>query len=385
MHYFALCCIVRDESPFLREWLTFHALAGVEHFYVYDNMSEIPVRDTLAGFADAKRVTVRRLSGKAMQNAAYQNCLDDFGPACNWMGFIDLDEFLCPVCDADLRVLLTEFEEYAGLAVPWTLFSSGGHLGRPAGPVIKNYTQRLPLEQHAHAIHIKSVIRPARTRAVLTPHTFQLAPGEVCVNEDHFPVPPAAPFTFSRQKKVRLNHYFYRSQQDYEEKMARGRADIGDAGRRTLDPFYAQAGAHVEEDTAVLRFLPALEKSLRTGSLPAAPVYVADEAEYYQFMDTALAFANAGQLEKAALCLTHAVNRHGNIAELWVLRALIARLAGRHDRAERFIRKALSLEEVPNIYLELAALLKARDRNEEAACVQLFLRQLLKMRGLSGK
>ncbi len=381
MHYLAICCIARDETPFLREWLTYHALLGVEHFYVYDNMSGTPIRETLGDFADKGMVTVRRIAGKAMQSAAYQNCLDDFGPGCHWMGFIDLDEFICPLQDRDLRVLLTEFEGYAGLAIPWTMFSSGGHLRRPEGPVIGNYTQRLPLEHTPDAVHVKSIIRPSRTLAPLNPHIFRHAPGEFCVNEDHYPVPPGAPFTFSRREKVCLNHYFYRSQQDYEQKLARGRADVGDAQRRAMGEFYAQAAAPVEEDTAILRFLPALEKALRKKTPSAPPVYVPDDAPYHTFMDTALAFANSGQLEKAAACLTHAVTNHA-IAEIWITRALFARLSKQYDRAERFLRTALSLEEVPNSYLELAALFKAREQYRETAGMQLFLRHLLSVRGL---
>ena len=45
MRYLALCCIVKDENMFLKEWLAYHALLGVEHFYIYDNMSAVPVRE----------------------------------------------------------------------------------------------------------------------------------------------------------------------------------------------------------------------------------------------------------------------------------------------------------------------------------------------------
>ena len=38
-NYLAVCAIYRDEGPYLREWVEFHRLAGVERFYLYDNGS----------------------------------------------------------------------------------------------------------------------------------------------------------------------------------------------------------------------------------------------------------------------------------------------------------------------------------------------------------
>ena len=37
--YLAICAIFRDEAPFLDEWIAFHRLMGVEHFFLYDNGS----------------------------------------------------------------------------------------------------------------------------------------------------------------------------------------------------------------------------------------------------------------------------------------------------------------------------------------------------------
>ena len=34
----AVCAIFKNESVFLKEWLEYHLLIGVEHFYLYNNM-----------------------------------------------------------------------------------------------------------------------------------------------------------------------------------------------------------------------------------------------------------------------------------------------------------------------------------------------------------
>lgn len=60
MRYLALCCIAKDEDPFLKEWIAYHSLLGVEHFFIYDNESRRPIREVLDGFTDSSRVTIRR-------------------------------------------------------------------------------------------------------------------------------------------------------------------------------------------------------------------------------------------------------------------------------------------------------------------------------------
>ena len=38
-YFMSIACIIKNEGPYLREWLEYHKLIGVEHFYVYDNES----------------------------------------------------------------------------------------------------------------------------------------------------------------------------------------------------------------------------------------------------------------------------------------------------------------------------------------------------------
>ena len=33
----AICLMIKDERPYLAEWLAFHALVGVSHFRIYDS------------------------------------------------------------------------------------------------------------------------------------------------------------------------------------------------------------------------------------------------------------------------------------------------------------------------------------------------------------
>ncbi len=373
MHYLALCCIVKDEAPFLKEWVAFHSLLGVEHFYVYDNMSKIPVSKILRGYVPDSRLTVRRIEGSPVQIPAYGDCLRNFGPQCRWLGFLDIDEFLVPLKDSDLRAMLSEFEEYAGLVVPWRVFSSNGHLKRPSGGVLESYSRRI-VTDIAHNIHCKSLVDPSRTLKPNTPHGFLYKPGEYHVNEEHMPLPWDSSFTWYPGKLAQINHYFYRSQQDFYEKIQRGRADIREEQPRSLEVFYAHTEWETVEDHAAGRFLPALRRALDSPILPETQdFFLPEEQETPNYMTTAMRLLNGGALDKAAACLCHAGLVTPNHGGIQVMRATIARRGGDPNRAEHLLRRAMRFANLPLAFQELAEIRNAQNRPQDAEDLKRFL------------
>ena len=373
MHYLALCCIAKDEDHYLREWLAYHSLLGVEHFYIYDNCSAVRIRDLLGDFVDGSRVTIRRIEGQKMQLPAYDDCLQSFGARCKWVGFLDIDEFALPLRDNDLRVLLAEFEEYGGLAATWHLFGSSGHLSRPKGLVIKNYTEAFTVQE---SFQIKCFVQPSRTEQCLNPHHFRYLPGHYCVNEDHFPVSPKLQCTFSPGRRVRVNHYFLKSQQDFEEKLRRGRADTTDTNKaHAMIMFYDGAQKACTKDMEILRFLPGLETTMRKKKLPPPNPLLPVDVPTDALLESALAFNNAGQPAKALACLCHGNPEHEAKADFWTLRALLASTLQEPERSELFIRQALVREASETAHAHLRSLLEKRGRMDLAEGITTILRR----------
>ena len=383
MRYLALCAIVKDETPFLKEWIAYHRLLGVEHFIIYDNMSTPPVQDVLGAYAGPDILTIRRVQGKSMQMPCYQNCLEEFGPNFKWIGFLDLDEFVCPMQDTDIRLLLSEFEPYAALGLNWRMFSSCGHLKRPKDLVLRSYTEALSHEEDLADVYIKSFVQPARTLSIHTPHACSYAPGEYAVSEEHRPIPHTSPFALSSGRLGCINHYYYRSQQDFEHKLKRGRADYAEPhAAHIFDKFYEQAKAKTIRDKKITRFIPKLERLMAHNSIapPPHPCPAAQTLEDH--MAASIALMHTGKLAEAQLCLCYAALRFANQAELWILRAMLARLDTNLVRAEYFLQQALKLQERPQAYLELIRLRLLQNRKQEARSLSLFLFGLLKCRDI---
>ena len=53
----SVCGIFKDEGPFLKEWIEFNKMVGVEHFYLYNNNSSDNFLNVLAPYIESGLVT----------------------------------------------------------------------------------------------------------------------------------------------------------------------------------------------------------------------------------------------------------------------------------------------------------------------------------------
>lgn len=366
MHYLTLVAIAKDETRHLREWLVYHALLGVEAFIIYDNESRIPIRETLAPFLRKGFLTIVELPGRNRQVQAYDHALSTFGATTRWMGFIDLDEYIVPQATDDLRHFLTDYEAHAGLVVNWAMYGSGGHEKRPHGLMIENYTTRLPLE-HGENHHIKSIVKPACTLRALSPHHFAYRSGCCAVNADRLPV--CTPYGPLCQDKLRINHYYFRSREEFEDKIRRGRADTdAPEQRRSIATFEQQFSVQHQEDLCAHKYLDKLKAMLKADGADAVmalarqrlaqdlPGYLAAFVEANRQLDT----------DRAQMILRDALVCFPDDPVLVAVRAGSLRVLGHTDRAMAEAERSLAMRPTPQALSELSLLHAARGNQAEA-------------------
>lgn len=255
MHYASLCAIVKDEDSDIREWLAYHLAVGFEHVLIYDNNSRIPLRTTLKDLVSAGLVTVVDWPlTRAQQLSAYHHALRNWESATRWLAFIDVDEFILPLQHDDIRDFLDEYGMYGGVGAHWSRFGSNGHVRRPAGTVLANYTQSMGLSPR-----IKSIVQPAQVLRPVSAHHFAFRPGSWCVNEDKVPVMDFMSYPLGEM--IRINHYYYKSQQDFQDKIDRGLVTQMKSGaQRTMQRFYDHLAEQAFPDSHILRFLPRMQE-----------------------------------------------------------------------------------------------------------------------------
>lgn len=267
MRHLGLCAIIKDEDPFLDEWIAYHMLLGVEAFFLYDNESVIPLRESLRKFSALRSradLVIYDAPGKAMQMLAYTHCLENNKKACEWIAFIDADEFIVPRGHDNIPAMLEEFAPYSGLAMNWMTFGSNGHKLRPGGLQIENYTKALAPDAWSHT-HVKCIVKPERIMAFFNPHIgVAHNRADRIVTEDHLPIdaPLRGKATWD---KGQINHYSFRSKQDYWIKLRKPRATV--LSKRPL-PERADPPEGDVTDTSALRFADGVRKILSQTSQP---------------------------------------------------------------------------------------------------------------------
>ena len=259
-HYLSICAIYRNEAPYLREWIEFHRLVGVERFYLYNHSSEDEHREVLAPYIDAGTVVVHDWPVFPGQIQAYEDCLKRRRDESRWIAFIDLDEFLFSPVGSTVPDILREFERFPGLAVNWAMFGSSGHETKPPGLVIENYLWRTANER-LNSI-IKSIANPRRVSAFGTPHYFMYRHG-VTVDALERPMYKAPLWRTESPSldRIRINHYMVKSAEEFRRKLERGHADGARPKPKEALTRWVKRYNDVEDRT-ILMYLPQLREAL---------------------------------------------------------------------------------------------------------------------------
>ena len=365
-HYLGLCAIARNETPFLREWVAYHYRIGFEKIYIYDNESIAPVRDSVAEFYDLGVCDTYTIQGDGMQNIAYNLCLRDHGHEFEWLAFFDLDEFLCLKYDTDARVLLRDYEAYSGLILHWDIFSSSGHLSRPEGMVTLNYTQSLGYYPIS-----KCIVRPAKVAMTVTSHHFIFTEG-FAVNTDNEPALSGyAPIAVD---KACLNHYQYRSQQDFAEKLDRADATFGASNPRRWNDFYVQAQKPVQERADIIPL--ALETRSMNGQFKQKYEISLDAVQALGLPQTLALMGKLmrlGQKGLAEVLFALCHKRFADNVEFIRFGIALCLKVKKTKRALELAETLLSFAPNPNAYLSYLECLLARNEKKEAERISAYL------------
>jgi hypothetical protein len=222
--YLSIVAIYRDEAVYLREWIEFHRIVGVERFYLYDNFSLDDHREVLAPYIDEGVVVLHEWPVFPGQIPACDDALRRHGHESRWMAFIDLDEFLFSPTLRPLPDVLRDYEQHPGVLANWMVFGSSGHRTQPDGLVLENYLWRMKTEDGPQ--QSKSIIDPSRADHCGGAHFFFYKEG-TAVDELHRPVPYGRTNEPSSEV-LRVNHYYTKSIEEGKKKLLRRAATTGD-------------------------------------------------------------------------------------------------------------------------------------------------------------
>ena len=262
--YLSVACIAKNEGPYIREWIEYHKIVGVERFYFYDNDSSDNTREVLEPYIRLGVVIYRRIEGRGMQLKVYADAVYNYRYETTWMALIDLDEYIVPIEKDNLQDVLKEYEQYPGLAVKWVCFDCNGHDEKPndlGGMVTANYTRVLKNYNHPFNNPFKSIIRPSFVAAINGAHSCIYFKNRRAVNESFKEIPIGKESDpLGSVKKIRINHYYSKSITEFKMKITRGNMMISRTYKDD-DPRVVFKD-ETTQDKEIQKFLPKLNNAL---------------------------------------------------------------------------------------------------------------------------
>ncbi|XP_022883944.1 glycosyltransferase family 92 protein RCOM_0530710-like isoform X2 [Olea europaea var. sylvestris] len=235
-HEMCICTMLRNQARFLPEWIVYHSRIGVQRWFLYDNNSDDDIEDVVESLVGANYNVTRHVwPWIKTQEAGFAHCALRARDSCEWVGFIDVDEFFhLPlglslynvVRNQSRPVGFIDVDEFFHLPLGLSLYNVVRNQSRPSevaelrvschsfGPsglkkvpvkgVTVGYTCRLAVwERH------KSIMRPEALNSSLINmvHHFHLQAGFRYANMD--------------RNVLVINHYKYQVWEVFKEKFYR--------------------------------------------------------------------------------------------------------------------------------------------------------------------
>jgi hypothetical protein len=183
----SIAAIFCDEAPYLQEWIEYHKLIGVDHFYLYNNLSTDNYREVLEPYIQNGEVDLIDWPYKAgnwgdwdrIQVEAYSNVLELARYTSKWLALIDIDEFIVIANENKLTRFLEKYEgkSEGGICLMWSFFGTSNVKKIPADKLLiesliyhSGPAANGDVSQIWNQGSYKSIIRPEFVYGIISPH-----------------------------------------------------------------------------------------------------------------------------------------------------------------------------------------------------------------------
>lgn len=254
-----IASIFQNEAPYLKEWIEFHKLVGVQHFLLVNDRSLDNFLDVLRPYIDAGEVELFdspcpkkwQRHWEEYQRALLQIFCQQLRGVSRWLALIDVDEFIVPTEGNNLVEFLRKHEDRGAIYIRWEPFGTS-YVKKLLDTEL--LTERLCLKWKfikGHDMLGKSIVKP---HAVLEPdiHSCTLLPGYEYIDSN--------PGMEDEDPQIKVHHYWSRDEHFLlNEKLPRTKRIKG----WRLDPekieFFKQLFNDVP-DRGMERFIPELQR-----------------------------------------------------------------------------------------------------------------------------
>ncbi len=266
----AVATVFKNEAHFLKEWIEYHLLIGVEHFYLFDNESTDDFESILAPYLDKKIVTwipwrdrelppnsnlapdTPCLWVRTTQVPAYTMACHAYAKnTSEWLAMIDIDEFLVPTCEDSFHKILEKYKDACGLELFWTTYGSSDVMSLPKNTLLIEVMKRTYAPTDWLMCNaFKTILKPDLFAGFhWAAHSCHYLNGEKAVQLS--------------KAEARINHYMVRTLDHLEQKIKYREKMSNQVVTEKERKELLVRGNEVEDtERAILRFAPELRRRM---------------------------------------------------------------------------------------------------------------------------
>lgn len=277
----SIAAFVRNEASFLKEWIEYHKLVGVDRFYIYDNYSDdntIEILDEYirSGIVIYKLFPGEKKHGIEVQMAAYNDIIKNVRNKTKWLGIIDADEFIVPLKTDDILSSIKLIEgkvknaqNIPAIGIFWVIFGYDGNENKPDGLVLENYKKSLDKSKLKNIPAAWNWLRDEQVKSIINPrmtYAYTIHDGKFLWDAKRIDeLGRELDINKITIECIRVNHYWTKSYQEFKEKCMR---NINAFGGSNLEMKYYISGytpdflSH-KEDFVVGRFVSKIKECMK--------------------------------------------------------------------------------------------------------------------------
>jgi len=274
-NHLTIVTAMKNEGPFILDWVAHNRVIGARDMLVYTNDCEDGSDHMLSLLAEAG-VTWRdnpyRATGQVPQYAAFRAAeAEPVVQKADWLMTLDVDEYLnIHAGEGTLTDLLATVSEAHAISVPWRMFGNADRHGFEDRPVVEQFLRCAPeyAPRPLQAWAFKTLYRNAglfRRLGVHRPKGLATGYRDTLnwVDATGTRLPPMIWDKAWRMSKAHwgythatLNHYAVRSAESFLVKRQRGK--VNRTKREQGLPYWFRMNHNAEEDRSILRLASAV-------------------------------------------------------------------------------------------------------------------------------
>jgi len=264
-HFLSTVSVFKNENDYIREWLEYHLMMGVDHMYLYDQDGGLDAMELLRPYEKTGLVTrhpwthfdgtkhdkTTHFWERDKSHIAYSHCAMNYRKESHWIQKLDIDEFLVTNDGSnDLKdwVKTLDITRVKGYRVYRYNFGNNSHIEKPGGLITENFTSR---ESEY------SDYKDSGNGDFLSDNRYHFNSHKWGYNFAKF----GKVLTRPKDINIHINHYYTKSYEEYKKRQNVMRS------RDTSWEVFNQMNAHfnVVVDKGMLRFADHLKQKMNMG------------------------------------------------------------------------------------------------------------------------